>query len=32
LRIAKKQIAYRDLVPVGRNVNLVDLDELDADD
>ena len=28
LRIATKQTAYRDLVRVGRNVNMVDLDEL----
>ena len=32
LRIAKKHAAYRDLVRVGRNVNLVDLEELEADE
>lgn len=32
LRIANKQAAYRDLVRVGRNLNLVDHDELEAEE
>ncbi|MFI4940049.1 MAG: type IV toxin-antitoxin system AbiEi family antitoxin [Burkholderiales bacterium] len=32
LRIATKHAAYRDLVRVGRNVNMVDQEELAADD
>lgn len=31
LRIASKEIAWRDLKRVGRNINMVDLDELNED-
>ncbi|MET3109572.1 hypothetical protein AAKU67_004491 [Oxalobacteraceae bacterium GrIS 2.11] len=32
LRVARKREAYRDLVAVGRNLGMVDMDELNDDD